>query len=287
MPKRTIKVFLTNEDRERLEKIVQSNKSSQHDKLKAQVLLLTDVSDKGLKNSSKDTVIKLGISPRSVSRIREAYAQNSSIEDVFRFVGLSEKKNIFARESFVDLQNPKLSKKKNTKYVEIDDTENEYFLIENIKCRVTLTKEEREQLESIIKDGKQSIRKFNRAKILLLADEGVFGPAMSDKDIADKLDVSKTTVARVRRLLINQGQVENVLNFNHNKAGRPPKIDGKVQAMLVAQACSTPPEGRCKWTVRLLADQLVALEVVDSISHTAVADALKKMNLNLGSVRNG
>jgi hypothetical protein len=150
-----------------------------------------------------------------------------------------------------------------------------------------LTRKEREYLETIINGGKQSIRKFNRAKILLLADEGTEGPAMTDTEIAEKLDVSVPTVGRVRRLLITKGQIDEVLSSNHHNAGRPPKVDGVTQATLVAQACSAPPEGRCKWTVRLLADRLVELEVVDCISHTTVANVLKKMNLSLGSVRNG
>lgn len=286
MPKRIIKVLLTSEERNRLETIIKSNKNTQHDKVKAQVLLLTDVGEHGPKISPKDVASKLQISPRSVGRIREAYAQNSSIEDVFRFARLSDQTSGSAKEDCFDDQNPK-SKKKNAKYVEIDNSESEPFLIEHIKCRVTLTKEERERLESIIKQGKQSARKFNRARILLLADEGIDGPAMTDNEISKKLDISISTVARVRRLLITKGQIDDVLNFNHDKAGRPPKIDGTVQATLIAQACSAPPEGRSRWTVRLLADRLVTLEVVDSISHTAVADALKKTNLNLGRERNG
>lgn len=287
MPKRIIKVLLTTEERNQLEKILWSCKSSQHDKLKAQVLLLTDVGEHGPKTLPKDVSAKLKISKRSVGRIREAYAENSSIHDVFRFSNLSDQAYSQTNENRVFPQNSKSSKKKNAKYVEIDNSKNETFLLEHVKCRVTLTKEEREQLEAIIKEGKQSIRKFNRAKILLLADEGVEGPAMSDEKIAEKLDVSKSTVSRVRRLFITEGDIKKVLNFNHQKAGRLPKIDGTIQATLIAQACSKPPEGRCSWTVRLLADQLVKLEVVESISHTAVATALKKMNLNLGKKKNG
>lgn len=286
MSKRT-KILLTVADRKCLEKILNSDKSTQHDKQKAQVLLLTDVSGYGPKTTLKDATDRIKISPRSIGRIRKAYAENSSIHDVFRFTKLSGQTSGRTKENRVDDPNYKSSKKKNIKYVEIDDSENEPFLIENIKCRVTLTKEERNQLNAIIKEGKHSLRKINRAKILLLADEGIEGPAKTDEEIADKLDVSMSTVARVRRLLITKGQIDGVLNFNHNKAGRAPKIDGKVQATLVAQACSTPPQGRCRWTVRLLADQLVRLEVIDSISHTAVAGALKKMNLNLGNEKNG
>jgi len=273
-------VTLTNKDIQTLNKIVNSNKSTQYDRLKAQVLLLTDTGEYGPKVSSKDVSTRLQISLRSVGRVKMAYSQNSLIEDVFRFAG-------FSNQSISNNKSSVSSKKKNTKYIEIVDDENESFLVESVKCRVALTNKEREQLELVIKEGKQSTRKFNRAKILLLADEGDKRPAKTDKEIADKLDVSMSTVARVRRLFITKGEIHDVLEFNHKNAGRRSKIDGRVQATLIAQACSKPPIGRCRWTVRLLANQLVALEVVDSISHTAVAQALKKMNLNLGNAKNG
>lgn len=278
-----INIRLTLQEREQLEKVLNSRTSTRHDKLKAEVILLTDVGEYGPKISNNDLLAKLNISSRSLVRIRATYAKNSSIEDLFRFTGLSKKSE---SDCIVD-SSLGCKKQVNCKYVEANNSLEEAFLIEHVKCRVTLTKEERERLETTIKQGKQSVRKFNRARILLLADEGVDGPAMTDKEISEKLDVSMSTVARVRRLLIAKGQIDDVLNFNHDKAGRPPKIDGTVQAALVAQACSTPPEGRCRWTVRLLADQLVALEVIDSISHTAIADALKKTNLNLGSGKSG
>lgn len=276
-------VILTVEDRKCLETIIKSVKSTAFDRLKAQVLLLTDIGEHGPKLSCNDVVEQLKLSPRSIGRIKEAYAQNSSIQDVFRFAGLSDqsKPRSGSEQSF------KHKKKKNICYVECDDIEDGDFLFELVKCRVTLTKDERAKLESIIKEGKQTIRKFNRAKILLLADEGSDGPAMSDEGIADKLEVSKSTVQRVRKLLLTKGRIEDVLNFNHQNAGRHRKIDGEVEAVLVAQACSKPPEGRCRWTLRLLADRLVELKIVDSITHGSVGNALKKMNLSLGNVRSG
>jgi|SRR3984957_1264527 len=280
MKRSRIHVRLTIQDRQRLEIILNSRVSTRHDKLKAEVILLTDVGEYGPKISNSDVLAKLNISSRSLGRIKETYSKNSSIEDLFRFSGLSDQTkspdNITSNV-----------KKINSKYVELDDGSNESFLVEHIKCRVTLNNKEREYLEAIINEGKQSNRKFNRAKILLLCDEGSDGPSMTDEKIAEKLDVSLSTVARVRRLFITNENVEAVLNFNHTKAGRLPKIDGRVQATLVAQACSQPPEGRCKWTLSLLADRLVELNVVDAISRTAVGTALKKMNLNLGSEKSG
>lgn len=284
MPKRIIKVNLSSEDRKTLEKILISNKSTQQEKIKAEVLLLTDIGEYGPKCFPKDVAAKLNISTRSVGRIREVYAQTSSISNVFKFTRLSKQTRNQKLNTDPNIPN-RSQRKKNIKYIELDDGES--FLMENIKCRVTLNKNERELLESVINNGKQSMRKFNRAKILLLADEGPEGPSLIDREIAEKLDVSTETVARVRRLFVSEGKVENILNFNHNKAGRPPKIDGTVEATLIAQACSTPPQGRCKWTLQLLADRLVELEVVEAISHTAVAKALKKMNLSLGNGKNG
>lgn len=280
MKRRRIDICLTLENRRHLETILHSTTSTQNDKLKAQVLLLTDVGEYGPKVLSQDVVTQLNISDRSVKRIRHAYAKNLSLEDVFRFAGFSKKNS-------AKVQTSKPSKQKNIKYIEIDSSTNESFLVEHVKYRVTLSKEEREKLHRIIKQGKQSTRKFNRAKILLLADEGSDGPGMDDQEIVNKLGVSLSSVARVRTLLITKGRVEDVLNFNHDKAGRLPKIDGKIQAALIAQACGKPPEGFCRWTLKLLADRLVELEVIETISHTAVGNALKKMNLNLGNEKSG
>ena len=287
MPIRIIKVQLTQVERKRLQAIINSNKSTLIDKQKAEVLLLTDVGVHGSKISPSNAADKVKLSKRSVGRIREVYAKNSSIDDVFRFSKLSDQAGCQLNKRNDNDQESISSNRKKIRFVEMENSDSEPILVKNIKCKVTLSKKEREQIETILKEGKQSVRKFNRAKILLLADEGIEGPAMTDRDIADKLNVSMSTVARVRELLITEGQIDNVLNFNHNKAGRMPKIDGEVQAALVAQACSSPPEGRCRWTVRLLADRLVELEVIESISHTAIADALKKTNLNLGSGRSG
>ena len=276
-------VRLTHEDRKCLETIANSDKSSKYDKLKAQVLLLTDIGEYGPKLSYDDVAAQLKVCSRSVGRIKEAYAKNGSIQDVFRFAGLSAQSNPTCdRQPRSDRK-----KNKNIKYIEIDNKWSGDFLIENVKCRVTLTGEERKTLKSILQQGKHSHRKFNRAKILLLADEGSEGPAMNDEDIANELEVSKSTVQRVRRLLITEGRLEAVLNFNHKNAGRPRKIDGAVEAALVAQACSKPPEGRCKWTLRLLADRLVELEIVNSVTHGTIGNSLKKMNLSLGSEKNG
>ena len=139
----------------------------------------------------------------------------------------------------------------------------------------SLKEEDREELSQYLRRGKASARSLTRARILLLADEG-----RPDKDIAETLRVSKSPVNRIRKMYC-EGDLDFAL---HEKArsGAPPKLDGKMEARLTLLACSEPPDGRSKWTLRLLADKLVEMEVVDSISHMSVQRLLKKMKLNLG-----
>ena len=140
---------------------------------------------------------------------------------------------------------------------------------------VSLNEEEQEALIRYLRRGKSSARSLTRARILLLADEG-----RDDGKIAGTLKVSKSTANRIRKRYCEGG-----LDFAlHEKArsGAPSKIDGRIEAQLTLLACSEPPDGRSKWTVRLLADKLVEMEVIDSISHMSVQRLLKKMKLNLG-----
>ena len=140
---------------------------------------------------------------------------------------------------------------------------------------VSLKEKEREDLKQYLRKGKSSARSLTRARILLLADEG-----RDDEMIAETLTVSKTTVSRIRTRYC-EGGLDSAL---HEKArsGAPSKIDGRIEAELALLVCSDPPDGRSKWTIRLLADKLVEIEVVDSISHMNVQRLLKKMKLNLG-----
>lgn len=140
---------------------------------------------------------------------------------------------------------------------------------------VSLKEQERDDLKQYLRKGKSSARSQTRARILLLADDGC-----DDETIAEALKVSKSTVSRIRTRYCEGG-----LDFAlHEKArsGAPPKIDGRIEAQLTLLACSEPPDGRSKWTVRLLADKLVEMEVIDSISHMSVQRLLKKMKLSLG-----
>lgn len=140
---------------------------------------------------------------------------------------------------------------------------------------VSLKEQDREELKQYLHKGKSSARSLTRARILLLADEG-----RDDEMIAEALKASKSTINRIRTRYC-EGGLDFAL-YEKARSGAPPKIDGRIEAQLTLIACSEPPDGRSKWTVRLLADKLVEMEVVDSISHMSVQRLLKKMKLSLG-----
>lgn len=139
---------------------------------------------------------------------------------------------------------------------------------------VDLTKEERTYLLDFIKSGKRSARKLNRARILLLADEG-----RTDGQIAEALHTGTATVQRTRQRFV-EGNLEGALN-ERSRPGGSKKLDEKGEAILEALAHSEPPEGRKQWTLQLLADRLVELRVVDRISHETVRQELKKNESSL------
>jgi transposase len=139
---------------------------------------------------------------------------------------------------------------------------------------VDLTKEERTYLLDFIKSGKHSARKLNRARILLLADEG-----KADSEIAKALHTGTATVQRTRQRFV-EGNLEGALNERPRPGGQK-KLDEKGEAVLEALAQSKPPEGRKRWTLQLLADRLVQLKVVDGLSYETVRQELKKSGLSL------
>ena len=142
---------------------------------------------------------------------------------------------------------------------------------------VDLTGDERAYLLDLIKSGEHAARKLNRARILLLADEG-----KSDREIADALHTSTSTVQRTRKRFV-EGNLEGALNERPRIGGRlRKKLDEKGLAVLETLARSKPPEGRKQWTMQLLADRLVELKVVDSISDETVRKACRKKGLSLG-----
>lgn len=134
---------------------------------------------------------------------------------------------------------------------------------------VELTDTERQQLEGMLKKGKLSVRKLKRAQILLAADAG-----KKDEQIAETLRVHVHTVERTRKRFV-LGGLEKALNEDHRPGGKM-KLDGHGEAMLVALACSEPPQGHAVWTMQMLADRLVQMGVVESISDEAVRLRLKK-----------
>jgi len=149
------------------------------------------------------------------------------------------------------------------------------------RYRVTLTEDERQELQSMVSAGKAAARKLVRARILLLADQADGGPAKADPAIADALGCGRATIDRVRKQFVEEG-LEAVLTPKPTTRIYERRLDGKAEAHLVAIACGAPPKGRARWTLRLLADQMVALGYVESVCHEAVRQTLKKMNLSLG-----
>jgi transposase len=143
------------------------------------------------------------------------------------------------------------------------------------KYVIHLDEAERQQLLDLVKKGKVAARKLNRAHILLQAADGA-----SDETIATALHIGRATVQRTRKRFV-EGNLEGALNEKHRPGARR-KLDGQQEALLVATACSTPPEGREHWTMQLLADKLVALQVVESISDETVRRTLKKTNSSPG-----
>lgn len=143
------------------------------------------------------------------------------------------------------------------------------------KYRVNLSELEIKQLQAITSKGKIAVRKLKRAQILLLADEG-----HSDEKIAMMLKVSQSTVHRTRQKCVESG-LESALTEG-SREGRRRKLDGKAEAFLVATACSEAPSGRQSWTMQLLADRLVEMNLVENISDETVRLRLKKIELSLG-----
>ncbi|WP_220199687.1 IS630 family transposase [Ktedonospora formicarum] len=141
------------------------------------------------------------------------------------------------------------------------------------KYREVLTTEQREELSLMISTGKASARELTHARILLKADQGQVGPAWSDKQIQEALDISAVTVARVRKRCAQVGVQEAIVPASVQRV-RQHRLDGTQEAYLIALACSQPPDGYTRWTLRLLAQQLVELGYVETVSHETVRQVL-------------
>ena len=149
------------------------------------------------------------------------------------------------------------------------------------KYIVTLMEEERRMLQEMLSRGKAAARKLMHARILLKADAAAGGPAWEDPSIAEALEVGRATVERARKQFVEEG-LEAALERRKPRRVYARKLDGDGEAHLVALACQEPPEGRSRWTLRLLADRMVQLEYVDQLSYQTVRRTLKKTRSSLG-----
>jgi transposase len=145
------------------------------------------------------------------------------------------------------------------------------------KYRVTLTADERNELEGLLARGKADVRTIKHAQILLKADETEGGPGWPDERMAEAFEAGITTVERVRRRFVEEGLASALSPYRGGKRIYERKLDGAQEAHLIALACSAPPDGRARWTLRLLAQRMVELADVDTLSHETVRQTLKKM----------
>jgi len=149
------------------------------------------------------------------------------------------------------------------------------------RYRIYLTGEEVSELQTIIKKGSHTAQSFKVAYILLNCDEGEYSDKATTEEIKKILKVSDRTIERTKKRFVEEG-LDAVLERRPTTREYDRKIDGDLEAHLVALCCSDPPEGRSKWSLRLLAEKMVELEYVDSISHVSVGEILKKMDLSPG-----
>ena len=155
------------------------------------------------------------------------------------------------------------------------------------RYRVTLTKEERKDLESMTRRGKTHARRFIHARALLLCDAGADGPAWNVSDVATALGVTSRAIEHLKKRFVEDGLAAALERRPREKPPREVTFDGAFEARLIALACSEAPEGRRRWTVRLLADKAVELSFAASVSHMTVQRVLKKTNFSLTSASTG
>lgn len=146
----------------------------------------------------------------------------------------------------------------------------------NKRYVVRLTGEERGQLWQMLSTGKTAAQKLTHAHVLLKADAGDGGAAWIDQRIAETFGVHLNTVVGIRQRFVEEGLASALNRKKRSAPGRQPKLDGRGEAKLIALHCGTPPAGRARWTLHLLADRLVEMRLVDSISHETVRKVLKK-----------
>lgn len=156
-----------------------------------------------------------------------------------------------------------------------------------VKYVVKLSAEERERLEALIRSGKRSAQLITKARILLKADASEAGEGWTDREIAAALDASINTVANARRQLVEEGfEATLVRKYNPNSA-RPRVFDGAAEAKLIALACSPAPEGFARWSLRLLEEKVVEMNIVGKASDNTIGRTLKKTHSNPTAIGNG
>ncbi len=156
-----------------------------------------------------------------------------------------------------------------------------------VKYVVKLSAEERERLEALIRSGKRSAQLITKARILLKADASEAGEGWTDREIAAALDASINTVANARRQLVEEGfEATLVRKYNPNSA-RPRVFDGAAEAKLIALACSPAPEGFARWSLRLLEEKVVEMNIVGKASDNTIGRTLKKTRSNPTAIGNG
>ena len=145
---------------------------------------------------------------------------------------------------------------------------------------VRLTAEERERLEGLVNRGREAAYRRRHAQILLLVDEGEHGGRLIDREVAERVGCTRRTVEQIRERCVCEG-LQAALERRKRSRERSRVLDGEGEARLVSLACSGPPQGRARWTLKLLGDRLVELDVVESISTEAVRQVLKKHHQTL------
>ena len=155
-----------------------------------------------------------------------------------------------------------------------------------IRYSIYLTKSEVEELKSIISKGSHTSQSFRAAYILLNSDEGKYSEKVTNEQISKVLKIGMRTIDRIKKKFIEEG-LEATLERKPTRRIYERKVDGEVEAKLVTLCCSNPPKGHAKWSLRLLADKMVELKYVESISHVTVREVLKKTNLSLGKREDG
>ena len=155
------------------------------------------------------------------------------------------------------------------------------------RYRVTLTEQERAELEALTKRGVHHARRVIHARALLLSDAGPSGPAWSVSDTAEALGISERTIEHLKRRFVEEGLAAALERKPREKPPREVRFDGAFEARLLALACSDVPEGHRRWTIRLLADKAVELNFAESVSLMSIQRALKKMNFSLTAANTG